>query len=154
MNIFRLADDPYTAAMMQCDKHVVKMIVETAQILSTVYNRYGKEAHYKPTHAKHPSTLWAGDSTSNYRWLVSHGIGLCSEYTRRYHKRHKCQDIIEQLSEPPEGVPDDGYTTFPQCMPDQYKCDDPVVAYRSYYKGEKAYMAKWKYTETPQWWKE
>ncbi len=155
MNIFFLAADPYVAASMQCDKHIVKMIVETAQILATVHARYGAtETPYRPTHAKHPSTLWAGDSVSNYRWLVSHGMGLCIEYTRRYGKRHKTQDIIEQLKEPPLDMIDVGFTSMPQCMPDEYKTDDVVTAYRNYYKGAKAHFAKWKYTTPPTWWLE
>jgi hypothetical protein len=153
MNIFYLAADPYVAASMHCDKHVCKMIIETAQMLSSVQARYGSDnTPYKPTHVKHPSTLWAGDSSSNYRWLVSLGKGLCNEYTRRYGKIHKTQEIIDKLSESPDGLPDVGYTKMPQCMPEEYKTEDSITAYRNYYIADKARFAKWKYTETPAWW--
>ena len=37
MNIFVLDRNPVIAAQMQCDKHIVKMIVESGQMLSTVH---------------------------------------------------------------------------------------------------------------------
>ena len=130
---------------MQCDKHVVKMVLETAQILSTVSG-----GPYKPTHSKHPCVLWAGANQTHYAWLVCHGLALCTEYTKRYGKRHKCQDVIESLMTPPEHLPI-GIGPFVQCMPDQYKDHDPVVAYRKYYHS-KADFAEWRYTPAPYWW--
>ena len=153
MNIFFVAADPYVAAGMMCDKHVVKMILETAQMLTSVYHRYGiTDTTYKPTHVNHPSTVWAGDSASNYNWLVAHGNGLCSEYTRRYGKVHKTQAVLDALSNPPNGIPEIGITPMPQCMPDEYKVvGDTIAAYRKYYRGAKAYMAKWKTGNMPEW---
>jgi hypothetical protein len=145
MNIFVLSPNPVKAAQMQCDKHVVKMCLETAQMLSTISN-----GPYKPTHANHPCTLWAGANRTNYNWLVKHGLALCDEYTYRYDKRHKCRDIIESLSTPPEHIPI-GITPFAQCMPDECKHTDPMVAYRQYYHTKSAF-AQWTKRSAPHWW--
>ena len=83
MNIFVVHQDPQIAAQMLCDKHVVKMILETAQMLCTVVSHTGAETPYRATHAKHPCTLWAAHSKANWEWLVAHGKAMCMEYTRR-----------------------------------------------------------------------
>lgn len=74
MNIFVLAGNPWDSAKMQCDKHVVKMPLETAQMLCSVWHRYGHgdKVPYKEAHKKHPCTLWAGDTKQNYKWLYHH----------------------------------------------------------------------------------
>ena len=149
MNVFVLHTDPRIAAEMHCDKHCVKMIVESCQILSTVMHHHGVTGPYKPSHAKHPCVLWAAKSRSNFDWLMSLLRGLLDEYTLRYGKRHSCEDIYPQLINP---VPSDlGLTPFALAMPDQYRCDDPVASYRAYYLGDKAYFAKWRNGRVPDW---
>lgn len=143
MNIFAVDYDPVKAARMLCDKHVVKMVLETAQMLSTI-----NSGPYKPTHKNHPCTLWAGDRVTNYLWLVEHGLALADEYTVRYGKVHKSQAVIEGLSMPP-ALPD-GTTPFALAMPDEYKCDDPVESYRNYYMSKAAFCT-WKNTQPPDW---
>ena len=136
MNIFYLDKCPTRAAQQQCDKHVVKMILESAQMLSTAHHEYNSDrAVYKTTHKNHPSTIWTRECTSNYRWLYDHMMALGDEYTRRYHKTHltiqKCRDA---LREPPEGMPwNVHHTQPPQCMPDEYKRECSIAAYRLYY---------------------
>lgn len=146
MNIFVLDANHMLAAKYQCDKHVVKMILETAQMLSTING-----GPYKPTHANHPCTVWARESTSNYYWLWLHGLALCAEYKARYGKRHKCHSVIRDLGMP-NNVPRGELTPFAQCMPEQYRQADPVQAYRAFYKGEKAKFAVWNYSPKPTWW--
>lgn len=146
MNIFALSNDPHTAALFHCDKHIVKMPLETAQMLCTVY---GAGAPYKPTHANHPCTVWARASTENYRWLVQLGVSLCEEYTYRYHKTHKCQAIIESLSEPPANVPVGERTPFAQAMPNECQHTDAVLAYQRYYAVHKQHLAAWKLRSRP-----
>lgn len=146
MNIFRVDNDPIVAARMLCNRHVVKMVLETAQMLSTING-----GPYKPTHANHPCTLWAKASKCNYAWLALHGLALCDEYTARYSKRHKCEDIIEQLSAIPESIEPLACTPQPLCMPDEYKRDSIVESYRAYYRGDKAYFATWPAGLTPEW---
>lgn len=157
MNIFVLHIDPWTAAHQQCDKHVVKMIVETTQILSTVSHRHGGTfVPYKPTHVGHPCVKWAGESYENWQWLVEHGLALSSEYENRYKKVHACYAHIERLAlfgSQGDGAPSkSGMTPHAQAMPEQYKCADVVQAYRAYYIGEKARFAKWRYCDPPEWW--
>ena len=152
MNIFVVDKDPKIAATMLCDKHVVKMIVETAQMLCTVASELGHQnVPYRPTHKRHPCTLWAGESKANWVWLVTHGLEMCAEYTRRYGRRHKTQDIIEWCRDSSAGPQTGKLTPFRQAMPPQYKNQDVVKAYRDYYIGEKSRIAKWK-TSPPQWW--
>jgi hypothetical protein len=131
MNIFFVDPDPHIAAQMLCDKHVVKMTVETAQMLSTALG-----GPYKPTHRKHPSTLWAAEHIG---WTLAHFYGLLDEYKYRYGKDHACSRLtfsVKQSADAPWVDP-------PQCMPDIYKQSDCVSAYRAYYKGDKARFAKW-----------
>ena len=146
MNIFALDNDPIKAAQMHNDKHVVKMILETAQMLSTVSG-----GPYRPTHKNHPCTVWARQTKGNYDWLVQLGFALCHEYGIRYNKQHKCQSVIERLQYPPESIPDGDRTPFAQAMPDDCKADDAITAYRTYYKQHKAHIAKWTNREAPQW---
>jgi len=145
MNIFILDTNPDIAASMQCDKHVVKMVLETAQILSTICG-----GPYKPTHANHPCVQWAQANQTNFKWLRRHGLALSAEYTLRYGKIHKCESVIRS-ARPPSTLPI-GISPFVQCMPDQFKDKDPVVAYRKYYHS-KASFATWnKDREPPYWW--
>ena len=137
MNIFYLHQDPVKAAEYQYNKHVVKMVLESAQILCTVHHKYmGEDADvpYKSTHKNHPSTLWAGQSAQNYEWLYRHFVALCEEYEKRYGKEHlsytKCKDKVNML---PGGMLETGLTDMPQCMPDEYKDDCSIQAYWNYY---------------------
>ena len=152
MNIFVLDSDPQIAATMMCDKHVVKMVVETAQMLCTVASEKGYDMPYRPTHRNHPCTKWASKSRGNWRWLIDHGMSLCGEYTKRYGRRHKSQSVIEMAKGMKLAFDSDELTSFAQAMPDKYRNECAVKAYRDYYMGEKAKMATWK-TQPPKWWK-
>ena len=153
MNIFVLDHDPKVAAQMHCDKHIVKMIIEVAQMLCTVGRQNGFETPYRSTHARHPCTLWAGESKSNWNWLIEHGIEMSEEYTRRYGRVHKSSEVIHWCANNDIGPSEDkGLTPFAKAMPDEYKVDDPVQSYRNYYLGAKAHFARWK-TGAPNWWK-
>ena len=151
MNIFVVDEDPVVAAQQLCDKHVVKMILETAQILCTVAATHGYDTPYRATHAKHPCTLWAAKSGDNWSWLLQHGLAMCAEYTLRYGRTHKSEQVIMWCARLKMGFPESSLTPFAQAMPQQYKNECAVTAYRAYYHGEKATFATWK-SEVPQWW--
>ena len=163
MNIFVLDECPVISAQMQCDKHIVKMPLETAQMLCSVWHRHGQgdKVPYREVHKNHPCTLWTGDSLLNYDWLWKHGMELCFEYTRRYNKIHKCQQVIMDLEvyQCPFAFPiTDCSTPHPQCMPDEYKSTElrihsnTVRAYRRYYVNDKKDIAKWeKSRPIPDW---
>jgi hypothetical protein len=145
MNIFFLDFCAKLAAEYHCDKHVVKMILETAQLLYTAHwildggTNLPADA-YKKTHANHPCAIWARESIANYQWLADLGWFLCKEYQYRYgeHKQHKCERHIVWLrSHAPLGAPQKGITQLPQAMPDDYKRRHPVEAYRTYYRENK-----------------
>lgn len=148
MNIFVLDEDPNQAARFACDKHVVKMILESAQLLCAAFPE--GDAPYKKTHVNHPCSIWTRANNSNYEWLVQHAYALCAEYTKRYGKVHKSQSVIEWCDINRPNLPEEPITPFPQAMPDQYKSSNPIQAYRAYYIGEKAAFATWK-TNIPDW---
>ena len=152
MNIFVLDKDPKTCAVYHNDKHVVKMILETAQLLCGVHWVEGGEAPYKLSHKNHPSAIWTRECVENYIWLCDLGLELCNEYTYRYGKRHKSQDIIEWCLLNVPNIPEKGdITPFALAMPDECKVGDAVASYRVYYMVEKREMAVWKNRETPEW---
>lgn len=153
MNIFVLHRDPKIAAIHACDQHVVKMVTETAQILSTVCHAHGAPAPYRRTHVGHPCVRWAGMSRENYRWLWRHGMALAREYTHRYGKRHKAELALLELQIPPERVPTGTRTPFEQCMPKEYQVPgDAVTAYRRFYTGDKSRFARWSRVRKPPRW--
>lgn len=172
MNIFVLDNDAATSARMMCDKHVVKMILESCQLLSTAHHVLdgdvlvvdsGKRKYKtsictkknicKATMINHPCTIWARESRDNYLWLWRHAYALCKEYTRRYNKVHAMESMLMlELYDPPINITRGKLTPFAQAMPEQYKDTNAVVAYRKYYLAEKVRFAKWKFTEEPEWW--
>lgn len=150
MNIFYLDPDPKKAAQYHCDKHVVKMILESAQLLSTTKNICGQVGPYKTTHQNHPSAVWTRFSRENYLWLGELLKELCEEYTHRYGKIHKTAQYIPNLLDAPPLLTK-GFGEPPQCMPDQFKNSDTVAAYRNYYNVGKSHLAKWSKREKPSW---
>jgi hypothetical protein len=136
MNIFYLSESPKFAAIQQHNKHVVKMILESAQMLCTAHHELGStdERLYKRTHTNHPSCVWVRQSVPHYMWLYNHMLELGEEYTRRYGRTHltitKMKDL---LLTPPTEMPDNGFIPPPQCMPEEYKAEDTVEAYQNYY---------------------
>ena len=154
MNIFFLDWDLEKCAQYHCDKHVVKMILETAQLLCGVHHTT-KQVHeqvpYKLSHKNHPCSIWARESLSNYLTLCELGLELCKEYTYRYGKRHKSQDVIEWcLSNKPQ-ILDLGLTEPPKAMPDEYKTSNLIDSYRNYYRQAKNEIVSWKNREIPKW---
>jgi hypothetical protein len=139
MNIFYLHAIASKAAEYHCDKHVVKMILETAQLLYSahwVLNPEGlPEDAYRKTHVNHPCAIWVRESLSNYKWLAELGYWLCQEYRFRYgDKTHKTEARLDWLrANPPASLIDIGATPPRQAMPDDYKHPDAVMAYRTYY---------------------
>lgn len=167
MNIFVLDEDPATAAKMLCDKHIVKMPLETAQLLSSVFSVALKvpnsfvsitdksvEVPYKLSHKNHPCSLWARQTRGNFCWLIEYGKELCAEYTWRYKRRHKSEDVIDWCDRNKDLLvfQSEDLQVFAQAMPDRYKCSNPVEAYRRYYLGEKMGFARWRNgREAPDW---
>lgn len=152
MNIFILSEDPIEAASMMCDRHVIKMILESGQMLCAAHPV--EIAPWKRTHYNHPCTIWARSSKENYKWLAAHGLSLCEQYTKRYNKRHKSEDVLLWCAENiPKNLPDIPMTPFAIAIKDkQYHTGDPVSSYRAYYIGEKSRFAKWRYSPVPDWW--
>ena len=167
MNIFVLDENPKLAAQYHCDKHVVKMILESAQMLSTahaVIDNNGKqvEGMYKPTHVNHPCNIWVRESAANYYWLLQLFQYLLEEYTYRYSKHHKCEEMDPLLWVPPNNIdiPPTERKIALDVSPFAIAIADlsliipgyPVDSYRQYYREEKRHIAKWTKRATPYWW--
>ena len=163
MNIFALSENPVEAARLQCDKHVVKMILETAQMLSTAHRELGSvidpDLLYKKTHVNHPSAVWIRESAANYAWAIDHFEALCDEYTFRYKKTHLSDTKFRQAfrAHKPVGIPEAALTAPPQCMNDEYRIpvisptdwQATIAAYRAYYRAEKSSIARYTKRATP-----
>jgi hypothetical protein len=111
---------------------------------------------YKLAHKNHPSTIWVRTSSENYRWLFNHYDALMQEYTYRYDKTHATSRLRDALNKTPDNIPSTQYpnTDPPQCMPEECKGEDTVLAYQTYYIIEKSSFAKWKRREIPEWFNE
>ena len=156
MNIFFLDENPTLSAKYHVDKHVVKMILETAQLLCGVHHSTDQvtdQVPYKLSHKNHPCAIWSRESLSNYLYLCDLGLELCKEYTYRYGKRHKSQDVIEWCVTNKPNICDKEFTEPARAMPNEYKVDSVVESYRNYYIGEKSKIAVWKNREIPEWFK-
>ena len=154
MNIFFLDWDVEKNAQYHCDKHVVKMILETAQLLCGVHHMTSKDVNhvpYKLSHKNHPCAIWARESLTNYLYLGELGLELSREYTHRYGKKHKSQEIIEWCLINKPQIQDIGFTTPPKAMPDEYKTEDVIESYRKYYLGAKKTFLTWKERQVPEW---
>tara|TARA_R110002153_G_scaffold29711_15_gene91252 strand:+ start:160 stop:708 length:549 start_codon:yes stop_codon:yes gene_type:complete len=170
VNVFCLDKNPATSAEMMCDKHVVKMILESCQILSAVIDENYMDKHrgntdvkpsktlgcpgYPPAHVKHPSTMWAIESRGNAKWLIRHLRALNMEYSKRYKKTHKlagCTMIYEAQLQYLK-FSKQKKTKFTQAITNKKWHDkDSIQAYRNYYNMEKFMFAKWKLGNIPYW---
>ena len=173
MNIFVTDPDPVISAQTLCDKHVVKMVLESAQMLSTAWrepndlrssefsSKYADEHElYKTAHPNHPCSIWVRQARENYKWLYRHFVALCDEYTHRYGKSHasarlkgplmwrpfRPSALLDAIEEP---------YGFVLAMPDEYKSEDIFSSYQKYLMNEKQHFAKWEKdpSRKPTWWK-
>lgn len=177
MNIFFIDRSPVQAAQWLVDKHCVKMILESAQLLSTAHrildgcmiagkSKTGRNVKrfvlddnretvlYSATHINHPSAVWARTAVENYNWLYEHFYALGQEYTYRYGKTHKCfqSDMSYMLASPPYNLNTFEMTKMPSAMAKEYIIsDDPLTNYRNYYKMGKTRMHSWKNRQPPEW---
>ena len=180
MNIFILSDDPVEAARQQCDKHIVKMPVESAQMLSTVHRMIdGSETRkpsksgktmikywelddsrenvlYKAVHYNHPCTVWSRESVANYLWHFEHFRALLNEFSRRFGKTHKSEMLLDALSMPPVNLRGDKMTAYKLAMNSAPWCidpSDPIGSYRKFYITKRSrFEMKWeKGTPAPDW---
>jgi len=181
MNLFVLDNDAVKAAQLQCDKHVVKMIVESAQMLSTVHrmldgrltrapSKTGKtmskhwvhsdpkldEVLYRAVHMHHPCTVWTTESTANYDWHYQHFVALCDEYTYRYGKVHATDTLLrEVLKNPPKNIPAGSKTPQPLAMKSNPECmnyRDIVGSYRKFYQTKQdRFKMVWTGRQVPDW---
>ncbi len=157
MNIFVLDLDPKIAALYHCDEHVVKMITEYAQLMSSCQRLHGNDDSrlYRITHIHHPCLKWLDLSVENYRWLYALYEATAQQYNDRYGKHHAAFVLLKDVLSIPPVLPNVSRTPFAQAMPEIYRNEDPVKAYRDFYIGAKARFANWRAPASiPQWFKE
>jgi hypothetical protein len=170
MNIFFLSFDPRKAAQQHCDRHVVKMILESAQLLWTAWHvsmagrgddllasappTLGGTRGYRPTHKNHPCAIWARETLANYRWLCALATELAAEYHYRYPSagEHATEPHIRWLSAHPPLLPEKPLTWPALAMPEEYKISrNPTACYRAYYLGTKTGFLHYKRRDAPEW---
>jgi len=180
MNIFILSPDPVESAKLQCDKHIVKMVVESAQMLSTAHRmldgtKYRKPSKsgkrmvdhwvhpdkeldktlYKAVHYHHPCTVWTMKSNNNYNWHYVHFCALCDEFEYRYEKKHRTDIVLrETLKTLPHNIPIGYLTKHPLAMQSNPECmfEDVVESYRAFYQTKQSrFKMTWKKREVPNW---
>lgn len=164
MNIFYLDRDPRIAATYHCDKHVVKMVTESAQLLSSVHREVDGASEddiphlYRLTHKGNPLLEWLKKSKDHYDWLYALFANLCREYTRRYSpltssKIHLTQlKLMHSLKNAPQGLQSRGFVDPPALTKEySFDGDDAVEIYRSYYIVDKHGMFSWKTRTSPYW---
>jgi len=152
MNIFILDERIERCARFHCDQHVVKMILESVQMLCTALNKKGFVTPYRSTHARHPCVLWVEHSFDNFCWLRDLALSLNAEYRYRFERDsdHKSIAVLDEIAA--IEYESRGLTEFAQAMPDEYKVPgDAVAAYRRFYVAEKLKFAKWTRREIPDW---
>lgn len=163
MNIFWLDTDLSKCAKAHCDKHVVKMILESCQLLATAHHMCGSTATYKATHINHPCAIWVRESSTNYFKLLRLAQLLCKEYSKRFNKEHKCEVLLlggelntipkelclanKPETVPPLAMPEDIQKEFPEPR----TWNDVVEAYRIYYNVYKLEIASWNHSPKPDW---
>jgi len=175
MNIFYLHEDPIQNAKWHIDKHIVKMPIEYAQLMSTAHRLLDGEMYlgkttigrnikrwklhderenilYKASHINHPSAIWVRESIENYFQMYKLYMAVLAEFTNRYGKVHGSSKPSIALIRPPSNIPMVKGTQLPQCMPEMCKVkNNPILAYRNYYIVEKNSFASWKNREIPEW---
>lgn len=175
MNIFFLSHNPSECARQHVDKHVVKMILEYGQLMSTAHRvldgqlYYGKTKNnskiqrwllpdsredivWKASHSNHPSNIWVRQSSDHYSWLYNLWLEMLSEYTYRYSKKHSAERMREVFSQVPKNLPNKGWLSDPTpAMPNEYKVSNAIQSYRNFYIAEKRSFATWKNRTVPDW---
>ena len=179
MNIFYLHSDPKMCAEWAVNSHCVKMILESAQLLSTAHrlldgveyidktktgrnvkrwrlSDYRDDKLYAATHVNHPCAIWCRESSANYAFLWNYMAEHCYEYTHRYGKVHKIEatGLLDVLQDMPNHIKVSAFTMPPSAMDPKYIISsDPIANYRNYYNIGKAHLHKWKNRNVPEWMK-
>lgn len=181
MNIFVTDKDPVVAAQNQCDKLLIKMILEQAQLLCTAHRMLAGQEYsdvisghrktawilhdivadsvlYRATHHNHPCSMWIRASDDNYKWGYQHFVAMCDEYTHRYNKVHKSDTRLRQiLADFPNAITLGPLVKFVKCMgasPESLAIEDPIEAYRHFYQTKQTrFKMIWTNREKPEWFK-
>lgn len=157
MNIFFLHQSPIIAAQEHADIHVGKMLLESCQLLATAHHELGNGAAvtYKPTHKNHPCAVWVRQSRTHYAYVSDLAFYLAREFRKRFGKAHKCEEILNnELRLPPPALTSAAWSKPPQAMPEEFRGDDHIEAYKRYYASKADTMAmRWrKSEENAPWW--
>ena len=160
MNIFTTSPDAFQSAQWLCDRHVCKQIIESVQMLCTAFHEQGIEAPYRPSHTRHPSSIWTRLSYDNFQWLIAHAHGISEEYTARYGKVHKSKAVLDWCEDHAHLLGFDlrDLTKFAIAIADDMLCRkhpsfeslSPTDKYKAYCFFDKQHIASWKRNK-PHW---
>lgn len=146
MNIFATDINPVICAQQHCDVHVIKMILETAQMLSTAHFIFSrKRVGYRATHINHPCAYWVRSSIQNYKWAYDLFVALLDEYEYRFGRVHKSSEHKKALAQIPP-LPDIGLTQFVKAMPNEFRSLSSCASYRRYMRAK---LAEWQSRPKP-----
>lgn len=158
MNIFYINENPTIAAKQLADNHIRKMQIECAQLLCTTFWYFNIEAPYKKSHINHPSAKWVRESIEHFNWVLEHGLEVCNEFEKRYFKQHATKNILQWCELNKHLLNDlilsNTFTPPPQVMPEEYKTNNTLEAYKIFYKIDKIGIKKLNYNKLnnqPEW---
>jgi hypothetical protein len=173
MNIFFLDVVLALSALYHGNKHVVKMPLESVQLLYTAkwmlepdgewqasapWNKAKTSRGYRKTHYNHPLAVWVRESLANYLYCADYALALCAEYSKRFKNKtlHVEQHAQWLKQNPPANLPDIGLTPIPLCVGDKTPVREADLAtvverYRQYYRDTKRNIAKYPYSTVPEW---
>jgi hypothetical protein len=146
VQVFATSPNPILCARVLDDKRVVKMVLESAQMLSTVRYLRGDPHPYRPTHENHPLVKWVAADPRNEHWLLRHFVALSAEYTHRYCRTHLSAEKFDVVKAIDTDLSDLMPLPLGFCNCSGVELDDVHEAYKQ------CLINKWKNDKRPPQW--
>lgn len=162
VNFFYLDKNPSKCAKYYCDKHVLKIPIEIAQILSKIHHVLKTKIDYEKIYANSKVVkeslgpyVWSLMSLDNYIWTCDLGLELINEYKFRFGKTsHKTELILFYLKENLPPIKNLGTTPFIMTNKYdmfQYISSNTITNARYNYAEMKCSNDKWTKRTKPKW---
>jgi hypothetical protein len=164
VNIFFLSDCPEKSAKLLCNRHKVRMPLESAGMLAFAFPEGETPIPNLRSnrHHKHPASVWARQSKSNFEWLLIHALTQAEDYKKHYKREHASEKHIHWFKNNYHKIsfPRAELTSFSRCFSSFKEYLDntesnTIKAYQSFYWLDKKTFAKWpSLEEIPDFWPE